>query len=391
MSGLLGGLPVARAFVVAAIIVASTLATGRSSAQDMLIASDGIKNGALNGCDGGTCSLDNLAIPRASIFYIGLDAELPPPPPLDHARDEIHLRDGSVQPGPLISIDGANVVTAQGVHPRNLVAWVWLTPLLPGANQEIMPSQAPSGMNPDEADAAAPAYLWEGTVKVQNTYAGKLGWHRWQAEYKIKLLETDSGNAPLMVLAPQQIGYQLQADQAYVINWDANDDRSLTMSGSAQGRLSGDDFEGEGHLSGRLVRLDRSLDTEHRQPDSFASYSGDFLPYFKGVMERLHGGSPGVYYMDIGLGRATKSYAEARALYRGINRGGNLPPVVNDPDQEFLDHVPPWMLHFVYLAGRLDNPEQSRVRGAFTLKQEKTWPDEPDTITVEWHFSRTPQ
>jgi hypothetical protein len=123
---------------------------------------------------------------------IGLDAELPPPAPQDGTRDEVHLRDGSVQPGPLMSIDATNVVTAGAVHPRKLVAWIWLTPLIPGQGQgQAAPSTTTADGDADEKKDRL-AYEWEGTIRVENRYNdAKYGRHRWQAEYRVKFLEAN--------------------------------------------------------------------------------------------------------------------------------------------------------------------------------------------------------
>ncbi|MGH6945985.1 MAG: hypothetical protein ACREDZ_01540 [Kiloniellales bacterium] len=373
-------------------LIAMSFLSVSAGADDTLILTNDMKNGTLEGCSGGACTFEGAAIPRASIYYIGLDAELPPPAPQDGTRDEVHLRDGSVHPGPLMSIDATNVVTASAVHPRKLVTWIWLTPLTSGEGQGQAAPPTGSDAAGDAAEAR-PIYAWDGTIRVENEYNGNLGnsgsgHHRWRAEYRVKLFEVMHGTSPFKKLEPQQLDYEIHADQAYEIEWDADDYRSLTMLGVARGRLTGEDFAGNRYLTGNIVSLDAPLIASHQPPHSFATYFDGFLPYYQDVLTRMHSGSgPGWYFLDLGFSQDT--YARARALYDGIRRGGTLPPVVSDPDHEFLEHVPPWMLHFTYLVGRLDHPEQSEVHGGFTLSYDGHWPDAPDQITVEWSFART--
>jgi hypothetical protein len=59
--------------------------------------------------------LDSASIPRQSIFMIGLgDPPLPPPRVRNPLQDELHLRDGSIHPGPLVSLDARRAIPVEG-------------------------------------------------------------------------------------------------------------------------------------------------------------------------------------------------------------------------------------------------------------------------------------
>lgn len=97
------------------------------SGRDTLILVDGsTRTGSLERCTAELCVFDGQNVPEATIVYIGLRADMPPPPPRDPGRDEVHRTDKSIHPGPLVSIDAANVVAAS-THPREQVAWIYLT------------------------------------------------------------------------------------------------------------------------------------------------------------------------------------------------------------------------------------------------------------------------
>jgi hypothetical protein len=74
-------LPILRTLLLTLIIVAtSALAARRVAAEDMVIGADCMKTGTVEGYAGGVCAFDGAPVPRASIYYIGLDAEPPPAP-----------------------------------------------------------------------------------------------------------------------------------------------------------------------------------------------------------------------------------------------------------------------------------------------------------------------
>ncbi len=99
-----------------------------SSRPDTLILADGsIRTGHLERCTAELCVLGGREVPQATILYIGLGADMPPPSPRDPTRDEVHLTDKSIHPGPLRLVD-ADTVFAATNHVRKRVAWIWLTP-----------------------------------------------------------------------------------------------------------------------------------------------------------------------------------------------------------------------------------------------------------------------
>ncbi len=375
-------------------LVATVLGGERASADDTLILTDDVKSGTLEGCSGGVCGFDGAAIPRASIYYIGLDAELPPPAPQDGTRDEVHLRDGSVHPGPLMSIDATNVVTAGAVHPRKLVAWIWLTPLTSGEGQgQAAPSTTTSdGEAENKKEEEWTYYQWEGTIRVENRFIdAKYGRHRWRAVYKVKLREENHGGPYLengrmthnIGLEPLEFDYEFDADQAWLVYPTADMvAKTITMSGHASGQLLGDDLSA---LNAHLWGLDAPYATPYQAPTAFAS-SDEVSEYF---VAQNAGAAPGWYSMSLAfLGWG----AEKRALYAGIERGGTLPIYDRDPDEAFLDAIPVCMPTPTMIEGRLDRPDQTEVRGDYTYLYRRSGDNAvqaPNEIALEWSFTRT--
>ena len=383
-----------RTLLLALIVMASGLAPGGAPAEDMLIAADGVKTGTVEGYAGGICRFEGAGIPRASIYFIGLNAKLPPPQPQDYMRDEVHLRDGSVHPGPLVSIDADNVVTESASHARKEVAWIWLTPEL-GSPGQAAPSTTTSG---EEGDG--PTYEWEGTVAIENRYDGETGCHLWQAEYRVKFLEVPRGVTPGRAgttdfpdadIVPIDLAYEFYADQ----NWDrghhslytnAGGDilsADVTMFGTASGRLSGDRLR-DWALYGNIVRILTPLPAAQEVPESLAS-SVDYYDYSDNVRQPVE---PGWYVIYVGQ-LPHDSPQEERAYYRGIERGGREPPAFPDPDEDFLHWIPDGM-HGVGVIGRLDHPDQAEVRGRHVYPQQGPGSSEDRLqITIEWSLTRT--
>ena len=398
-----GGMPFLSTLVLTLMVMASALSSRRAAADDMLILTDGMKTGSVERYAGGVCTFDGAPVPRASIYYIGLDADLPPPTPRDPMRDEVHLRDGSVHPGPLVSIDAANVATETAIHPREKVAWIWLTPVPPGQGQAAPPSTA------EEPDRRT--YEWVGIIKVENRYAGRAGRHLWQAEYRVKLLEvptnsTKPGRYPLAVsfptnaLEPIEIEYEIKADQnwdgeGYKIAYGANNvliSGDVTMRGRAGGRISGQTLVDSRVLLGDLLRLDAPA-AAPQPPTAGITTQADYDRYLENAYSPVE---PGWYYISIGFGGHDMDYggktgppARLLSVYDGIVRGGLHPPFFDDPYLDFVHWIPAYGSDVV-MVGRLDDPDQATVRGALNFARDaNVGPGEH--ITIEWSFTRTRQ
>jgi hypothetical protein len=390
--------------VLTLMVMASALSPSRAAADDTLILMDGVKTGSVEGYAGGVCTFDGAPVPRASIYYIGLDAELPPPTPQDPMRDEVHLHDGSVQPGPLVSIDDDEVVTESAIHPRKKVAWIWLTPVRGGQGQA-----APSTTAEEEPDQAS--YEWAGIIKVENRYAGRVGRHLWHAEYRVKLLEVPTtsskpGRYPLAVsfptsnLEPLELEYEIDADQ----NWDGEGYRvaygannvlisgDVTMRGRADGRIVGQTLVDSRVLLGDLLRLDAPA-AAPQPPTAGIATQADYDRYLENVHSPVE---PGWYFISIGFighdmdhGGETGPPARLLSVYDGIVRGGVHPPFFDDPYLDFVHWIPAYGSD-VALGGRLDDPDQAEVRGALRFSRDgNVGPGEH--ITIEWSFTRTRQ
>ncbi len=376
--------------------------------NDTLILADGVKTGSVEGYAGGICTFDGAPVPRASIYYIGLDAELPPPQPQDPMRDEVHLRDGTVHPGPLVSIDADNVATESAIYPRKKVAWIWLTPLLGGQGQAAPPTTA--------EEPKRPTYEWAGVIKVENRYNGSAGRHLWQAEYHVKLLEVPTTSSkpgreigtsfPVNDFLPAEFDYDIQADQnwdgeGYKVSYGAGNvggapvlvNGDVTMAGRAGRRVDGQLLRDSRIVIGSVLRLDGPHATRYDPPDSFASYPS-YDEYFARAGEPTE---PGWYHISIGFGGHDVEHNgeylppyKALSLYQGIRRGGMMPQFFADPDEDLVHWVPSWMPDGTTVIGRLDDPDQSEVRGGFTFPaQGPGGPEDREQITVEWSFTRT--
>jgi hypothetical protein len=390
-------LPVLRTLLLTLFVTASALVSGRAHAEDTLWATDGMRTGTVEGYAGGICTFDGAAIPCASIYYIGLDAGLSPPAPQDPMRDEVHLRDGSVHAGPLVSIDADNVATESASFARKEVAWIWLTPMLGGQGQT-----APSTTAEEEG---APTYEWAGTVTIENRYNGEVGRHLWQAEYRVKFLEVPEGatsgragnNYPTAYFRPIDLSYAFHADQ----NWDRGSHAlqtnaageiiyaDVTMRGTASGRLDRDEMldgpYGRYGAYGNMVRILTPLPATQEVPESLVS-GFDYYDYADNIREPVEAGWYVIYVGHFPY----DSPQERRAYYRGIERGGREPPAFPDPDEDFLHWIPSGM-HGETLIGRLDRPEQAEVRGRHTYPEQGpggTEDRDREQITIEWSFTR---
>jgi hypothetical protein len=401
------GLPVLRTLLLALVVTTSALVPSRAHAEDTLFLADGIRKGSVEGYSGGVCIFDGASVPRASIYFIGLDAELPPPALQDPIRDEVHLRDGSVHPGPLVSIDVDNVATESASFARKDVAWIWLTPLLGGQGQAA-PSTTATEKDEEEE---RPSYAWAGIIKVENRYDGRVGRHQWQAEYRLKLLEVPTnsskpGRYPLAVsfptnnLEPIELEYEILADQnwdgeGYKVAYGANNvliSGDVTMRGHAGGRISGQTLVNSRVLLGDLLRLDAPA-TVPQPPTAGIATEADYNRY----QENVHSpAEPGWYYISIGFGGHDMDYggetgppARLLSVYDGIVRGGLHPPFFDDPYLDLVHWIPAYGSDVV-LVGRLDDPDQAEVRGALSFSRDgNVGPGEH--ITIEWSFMRTRQ
>jgi hypothetical protein len=392
-------LPVLRTFVLALAVTTTAAVSSRAHAEDTLLLTNGMRTGSVEGCAGDVCTFDGAPVPRTSIYYIGLDAELPPPTPQDPIRDEVHLRDGSIHPGPLVSIDADNVVTEGATHQRKEVAWIWLTPRLGGQGQA-----APAPIPEEEG----PTYEWNGTVTVENRYSGEAGRHLWKAEYRVKFLEVPDGatpggdgtDYPSAAFIPLDLAYGFHADQnwdrgAFTLQTNAAGEiiyADVTMRGAASGRLGGERMRDGGRygrygIYGNMVQILTPLPATQEVPESLAS-GFDYTDYSDKVSQPVE---PGWYVIWVGR-FPYESPQERRAYYRGIERGGREPPFFPDPDEDFLHWIPSHMDGAVAVIGRLDHPDQAEVRGRHTYPEQGPGGSEDrdrERITIEWSFTRT--
>ncbi len=99
---------------------------------DLVVERDGtVRQGVLQSCAGGVCSMDGRPLPTADIAWIALGvdpAARPPAPPADRSTDAVQVGGGALQAAPLVGINLEAVVTQRGSFPRERVDWIYLAP-----------------------------------------------------------------------------------------------------------------------------------------------------------------------------------------------------------------------------------------------------------------------
>jgi hypothetical protein len=112
-----------------------------AEARDLVMFRTELRRGELSSCDATACRLDSDTIPRQSIAMIGLgDPPLPMPTIRNPSQDELHLQDGSVRPGPLVSLDARRVITRERTFERREVRWIYLAYVPPSGDAARKPS-----------------------------------------------------------------------------------------------------------------------------------------------------------------------------------------------------------------------------------------------------------
>lgn len=113
----------------------------------LVLRSGGSVRGELRWCVADTCALGSTFFPTDEITWIGLArADATPPAPQHPDVGEVHLENGSVQVGGLLSLGDQLVLTDAGGHQRPDVAWIHLIP----GQEEEEPGPPPSvGGTPD--------------------------------------------------------------------------------------------------------------------------------------------------------------------------------------------------------------------------------------------------
>lgn len=366
------------------VLVASAIVFGPgwSTLRDTLILANGTQTGALASCDAAACILDGNVVSRTLIRWIGLQAPNPPPGVEGSAIDEVFLADGSVQPGPLLSISASEVETASARIPRPTVRWIRLA-------HTTSPIAGPS--LPGGTPAPAGSFVWEGTIRVESRFADeKRGRHQWKARYRVKLLESgglDPFPSPKgrptanKTLEPLELRYELDADQTHQ-QWPQTDVmQTIVMRGAASGELRGEDLSS--FSPGHVWEL---YDTQPAlaRPASFPSVRAA-IDFGQDIQTE-----PGWYSFAIEFPRVE---AKRRALYRGIDLSGSWWDERPITDASYLASIPPTMPTPTWISGRLESPDQSKVRGAFTYdyRSGDDMSETPHQISVEWELTRTPR
>jgi hypothetical protein len=148
--------------------LAAGVAPAPAEARDLLILRSELRRGELLSCDAAACRLDGSTIPRRDIVGLGLgDPPLPPPAVRNPGQDELHLRDGSVRPGPLVSLDARRVVTPARAYERREVRWIYLARPCP---PRVLVAAAAV------AAGVARAPLAEAAARMGPAYSGSAPW-----------------------------------------------------------------------------------------------------------------------------------------------------------------------------------------------------------------------
>jgi hypothetical protein len=379
--------------ILAVIVPLATLSCQAPAGIDLLIMRDGSqKRGALELCSGEICRLSGSQIPQSSILWIGLGGSRPPPPSVrDPARNELHLVDTTVRSSSFIALDPNTVLTDHEPYPRKSVAWIHLVP----------PSSMPGGTARPEAKPPGDgrSWAWDGRIEVETEYNGRNGEHKWRAEYKVKLLEERSNkhehhSSGLTLndvlnydLQPLELSYLFHARSVYDRGTHgiyASGDRTVYMNGRASGTLSMEQLKEGEILRGRVAPLDPS-----GNPGEDPSYKSP-----AGSYECSHSvSSPGWYDVMINFPLRRETIKETRAYYRGIERTGGARLFAGDPDQDFIQLIPPCMPNVTPAVGRLESLDQTALRGERSFDicggiSGGCPHDAPQRIKIKWSFDR---
>ena len=226
--------------------LAAGVAPAPAEGRDLLILRTEIRHGELLSCDATACRLDGSTIPRRDVVWIGLgDPPLPSPTVRNPLADELHLRDGSVRPGPLVSLDAGRVVTPARAYERREVRWIYLAP--PPAGSAGGGGAAGGGGGGGEEGTCR---FWIGTVGRRGVFRNLLSDNTLtetvRTVYTVRLREGQYSTPGTMSIGTVNVrgrAVDLQRDDATV-----RERLRGTLSGSGGNRVAG---SGTGHIGAR--------------------------------------------------------------------------------------------------------------------------------------------
>ena len=254
-----------------------------AEARDLLILRTELRHGELLSCDATACRLDGSTIPRRDVVWIGLgDPPLPSPAVRSPLIDELHLRDGSVRPGPLVSLDARRVVTPARAYERREVRWIYLAPLPAGS------ADGGGGAGGGGGGEDGTCGFWLGMVGRRGVFRNPLFANTHtetvRTVYTVRLREGPRSTPGTMSIAALSVSgrtVDLQTDDATV-----RERLRGTLSGPGGNRVAG---SGTGHIGagtggGRLVLAEPSGPTyyqfdvgtdRYRYPETVRWFSGN--------------------------------------------------------------------------------------------------------------------
>lgn len=281
-----GGRKVSQALL-SAVSLMLVLATGvvpaPAEARDLLILRTELRQGELSSCDATACRLDGSTIPRRDIVWIGLgDPSLPSPAVGNPLADELHLRDASVRPGPLVSLDARRVVTRARAYERREVRWIYLASPPAGSAGGGGAGTAGGGGGEDGT-----CVFWIGTVGRHGVSRTVLSSNTQTTTvrtiYTVRLRERwhSSQTTRIRALDVRGLSVNLQIDDATV-----RERLRATLSGPGGNRVAG---SGTGHVGagaggGLLFRVEPPGPTyyqfsvgtsKYRYPSTTSWFSGE--------------------------------------------------------------------------------------------------------------------
>lgn len=314
---------------------------------DVIISRDGVLQGTLAGCAGGSCRIDSVSIARPWIIWIGLQTSVGSlPAPGDPLRDEVHRRDGSVHPGRLVGINADEVVTERGRHPRATVAWVYLTPEAKDTRQD---GGVPAALPAPDGEGGA---LWTG--KIESTWVATIAEGTLRRNSRYEPVRLRENTYPLLV--PQD-GRLVPAGSVVLLVSEstvATEQSSFTgvcsSGGGGSTTLSGIQTSGGSGIWKKSVDLDTTPGIGWDVPSGPASY-------------QLSLGPPqGQTYAIIGCNSTWQESYSPVVIGRYPLNGMN--PLPMDPQMRFLDS------------------DGSRMSGSYTA------PMSNGQVTVSWDLCR---